>query len=219
MLSIISIPFITLLILYILFPGIIYYYILGLIYGLSLAVPPGPINSIIVSKSMKSNREGTLVGAGAMSADLILMLITLTLYNHIKGLPLFPFYFTGSALMIYISYGIIRSKNQEEGKVKGKGNYLLGLSSGIVNPFQIFWWLSAGLSFISVFGPLAVLGLFSGITIWIVYFPILINKGVSLNRRVGLIIKLYSVISLISFSIYFIILGTSFLIQTLQGSA
>jgi len=49
----------------------------GLLLGYSLAVPPGPMNALIAAWSLRSFRHGFAVGAGAMSADFLLMLLTL----------------------------------------------------------------------------------------------------------------------------------------------
>jgi len=56
----------------------------GLLLGYSLAVPPGPMNALIAAWSLRSFRHGFAVGAGAMSADFLLML--LTLYGVLSGL-------------------------------------------------------------------------------------------------------------------------------------
>jgi threonine/homoserine/homoserine lactone efflux protein len=49
----------------------------GLLLGYSLAVPPGSMNALIAAWSLRSFRHGFAVGAGAMSADFLLMLFTL----------------------------------------------------------------------------------------------------------------------------------------------
>jgi threonine/homoserine/homoserine lactone efflux protein len=57
----------------------------GLLLGYSLAVPPGPMNALIAAWSLRSFHHGFAVGAGAMSADSLLMLLTLTLYGGGNG--------------------------------------------------------------------------------------------------------------------------------------
>jgi threonine/homoserine/homoserine lactone efflux protein len=57
----------------------------GLFLGYSLGVPPGPMNALIAAWSLRSFRHGFAVGAGAMSADLPLMLLTITLYGGCNG--------------------------------------------------------------------------------------------------------------------------------------
>jgi threonine/homoserine/homoserine lactone efflux protein len=47
----------------------------GLLLGYSLAVPPGPMNALIAAWSLRSFRHGFAVGASAVSADFLLMLL------------------------------------------------------------------------------------------------------------------------------------------------
>jgi threonine/homoserine/homoserine lactone efflux protein len=47
----------------------------GLLLSYSLAVPPGPMDALIAAWSLRSFRHGFAVGAGAMSADFLLMLL------------------------------------------------------------------------------------------------------------------------------------------------
>jgi threonine/homoserine/homoserine lactone efflux protein len=55
-----------------------YSLIAGILIGLSLAVPPGPINAIIAAESVKkSYLDGIKVGLGAMTADATYLAITL----------------------------------------------------------------------------------------------------------------------------------------------
>ncbi len=56
----------------------------GLLLGYGLAVPPGPMNALIAAWSLRSFRHGFAAGAGAMSADFLLML--LTLFGVLSGL-------------------------------------------------------------------------------------------------------------------------------------
>lgn len=45
--------------------------VFGLALGLSLAAPPGPVNSVIASESLRSKIHGVSVGLGAMTADFV----------------------------------------------------------------------------------------------------------------------------------------------------
>jgi len=55
--------------------------------------------------------------------------------------------------------------------------YAKGYFMGITNPFQIGWWMTAGTTFIGIFGPASALGLFSAISAWILVFPQVINRS------------------------------------------
>ena len=182
----------------------------GLAYGFSLAIPPGPMNAIIASRSIISPKHGFSVGAGAMTADFLLMMATLAFYRIIHRLPMFPFYVAGSLLMLYLIRDIAKMKTYlREDEVrdvhKVSGSYLLGVTMGLVNPYQIGWWITAGLSFISIFGLLAVTGLFTAIAIWITVFPLTVKAGYNVNSRATiLIIKVFSITVLASFATIFL---------------
>jgi len=93
-------------------------FLLGALLGYSLAVPPGPMNALIAAWSLKSFRHGFAVGAGAMSADFLLMLLTLALSTALKSLGEIyytPFYAAGGAFFLYLAYKIAASKPPKEG--------------------------------------------------------------------------------------------------------
>ncbi len=72
-------------------------------------MPPGPMNALIATWSLRGFRHGFAVGAGAMLADLLLMLITLALYGVLKGLGrqfFAPFHAAGGLLFLYLAYRV-----------------------------------------------------------------------------------------------------------------
>ncbi len=188
-------------------------FLYGLIYGFSLAVPPGPMNALIAARSIKSFRDGFLTGFGALSADFSFMIITFYAYNIVENIDLRPFYLTGSLYMYFLIYTIYRSsitksynKNIMISDEKYKGilfSYLSGLLMGLTNPYQILWWLTAGLSFISLFGLTSIIGLFTAIFVWIILFPSMIRTGYKLdNVKTIIMVKLFSIITLLFFASY-----------------
>ena len=192
----------------------------GMALGYSLAVPPGPMNALIASWALKSLKHGTAVGAGAMTADFIFMLITLAFYQEVLAAVGSRYtaiiYFAGSFFLLYIAYRIAFSRPPEGGggraaerAVKG---YLLGLSLGLVNPYQLGWWLTVGLSSISSFGVYWALGLFTAISTWIVSFPAAVRAGWRLNSRgTWLAIKVFSATTLAAFGAFFVYQGINLL--------
>ena len=176
-----------------------------------MAVPPGPMNALIAAWSLRSFRHGFAVGAGAMSADFLLMLLTLALYGILKGLGqrfFAPFHAAGGLFFLYLAYKIGTAKPPQEGSA-GWGHplrgYLLGLSLGLVNPYQVGWWLTAGLSSIASFGVEWAAGLFLAILTWIIAFPAAVRSGWRLNSRLTwLTIKFFSVTVLAVFGVLFI---------------
>jgi threonine/homoserine/homoserine lactone efflux protein len=62
------------------------------------------MNALIAAWSLRSFRHGFAVGAGAMSADFLLMLFTLALYGVLKGLGqrfFAPFYAAGGVFFLW----------------------------------------------------------------------------------------------------------------------
>lgn len=186
---------------------------LGMLLGYSLAVPPGPMNALIAAWSLRGWRQGFAVGAGAMSADLLLMVLTLALYKSasafVGGPAMRLAMLLGSALLLFLAYRIAVSKPPREIDRGSDGDairgYVVGLSLGLVNPYQVGWWLTVGLSSIGAFGVAWALGLFTAIFTWIVSFPAAVRAGWRANRRATwLLIKGFSVLVLAGFGLYFL---------------
>jgi threonine/homoserine/homoserine lactone efflux protein len=80
-------------------------------------------------------------------------------------------------------------------------SYSTSLALGLTNPYQILWWLSAGLSFFTIFGLAAIAGLFMAILVWITIFPLLVRAGYYYGGKIAIIaIKAFSVSILIAFA-------------------
>ncbi|MGC9135664.1 LysE family translocator [Caldivirga sp.] len=196
----------------------VYEYLLGLALGLSLAVPPGPMNALIAAEALKTPLHGTAVGAGAMSADATLMVLTYFLYRLVK--PYVPYvYFIGGGVMIYLAVLMLRSSNITT-SVHGLGsvirNYTKGYAMGITNPYQIGWWLSAGLTLISIMGLFSIAGLFTGILMWIVTYPLAVYTGKKyLGGKYEVIVRVISGIAIMGFAVYFIYVGLTLLLRSI----
>ncbi len=192
----------------------------GLLYGFSLAVPPGPMNALIASRSLSSYREGFLTGLGAMTADLIFMILTYTAYGFMRSLPLEPIYLIGGTYMIILAALILRSRESNPSKPASVErsslvlSFISALALGITNPYQILWWLSAGLSFMDLFGAASILGLFIAILIWITSFPLAIRAGYTYGKGVAaLAIKIFSISVMLIFASIMIYRGFSIIIS------
>jgi len=182
-------------------------FLIGMMLGFSLAVPPGPMNALIAAESLKSPIHGTMVGAGAMTADAILMTISLLLYQLVKPF-VYYIYLAGGAIMIYLAYNVLTSQPTQSNNKDITISYTKGIIMGITNPYQISWWITAGLSFISIFGLESILGLFIAIITWIIVFPIVINLGSKYGGpKTYTIAKLITAVAIISFGLYFLING------------
>ncbi len=183
--------------------------IFGLALGLSLAAPPGPVNSMIASESLRSKLHGVSVGLGAMTADLVFFILTLVFGDFLPRDVRYIFYLIGGALMIWLAFGVMKSTLSNR---TTRANYLTGLTMGLTNPFQITWWLTSGLFMVQELGILVIPGFFGGIVIWITLFPFLVNK---FGKRMARAIKIASFVILLGFGIYILVQGALLITQIL----
>ena len=181
---------------------------LGIVLGISLAAPPGPITAMIVEKASQSALSGVSVGFGAMSADFIMLIIVLSLgYTVALSRHDEIVYLAGAVAFFLMAYLIARSDNSSAPIHRRSSGYLSGLLVGIVNPFQIIWWFTAGLGFYEKFSYYPFIFLFVGITIWLFTLGYLIRFSViKFGKKVKGITKGFSTIVLIAFGIYFMLL-------------
>jgi|GEM_PF-7422 len=180
-------------------------YAAGLLLGFSLAAPPGPMNGLMASRSLSSAKKGALTGAGAMTADLMFMLLSFEASRLLGSYKEF-FYGAGAAAMAYLALATIRKKSETAEATAGTP-YLEGLLAGITNPFQVSWWLTVGTGFVSAFGVQGVLGLFSALAIWILVFPLAVSSAGRLwGPKAWSAVRWASVLVMSAFSVYFFLL-------------
>ncbi len=177
-------------------------YILGVLLGLSMAAPPGPVNAMILRESMKSRLHGSSVGFGAMTADLIFFLVIYYVRAEIPPLVLRILYLVGGVLLLLLAYLTLKSSPSVNTSVSG--NYFTGLLMGLTNPYQISWWVTIGIYMVDSFGTTSILGFFSGIVIWVITFPYFSNLYV---KRYVKYVNLVSFAILASFGVYILVQG------------
>lgn len=124
----------------------------GVVFGIALAAPPGPMNAIIAEESvLRGWGAGFRAGFGAMLADLLFCvlayfgLVTIihrapTLHATMIGI--------GGGLMLYFAYDAateIRGTfvgDSDGGPARG---FQKAFVLGITNPYQIVFWLTIGI--------------------------------------------------------------------------
>jgi threonine/homoserine/homoserine lactone efflux protein len=186
-----------------------YAFALGLLLGFSLTIPPGPMNALIASQSVASIRRGVITGLGAMSADLVLGVAVYLLETHVDLHDFVRWvYAIGCGVMAFLGYRLIAHRPVEaEAGTGGLRTYSAALALGISNPFQILWWLTAGLAFAYLGGLVLFVGLFGAIAVWIIAFPWAIHAGVRHHPRAGRLVTWVSGGILVAFSVYFAVLA------------
>ncbi len=182
----------------------------GLVLGFSLTIPPGPMNAFIAAETVRSWRRGVVAGLGAMSADALLAVVvyslsaSVDLHEYVRAV-----YAIGAAVLTYFGVRLLLPPTSAEplGVVAHARTYSTALGLGLSNPFQILWWLTAGLAFAYAGGPELFLGLFGAILIWIVAFPLALHAGTHRSVRVAEAVRLVSGAALVAFAVYFVVLA------------
>lgn len=178
---------------------------LGFVLALSLAAPPGPVNAVIASEGALRASRGTLVGLGAATADAIFLFLTLALGSWLPEPFRRPLLLAGAA--VFIAMALMAVTRGEAKPGKGGTRYLVGLAMGLTNPFQIAWWLTAGVSLIGAFGPTVAVGFFSGLLAWVTAFPLAVRRGVvAFGGRVLRLVRLISAALLVTYGLWFVYL-------------
>lgn len=190
----------------------VYAILFGMALGFSLTIPPGPMNALIASESVRSLRSGVVTGAGAMSADIILGLTVYAIKSFVSIGPYAPIlYIIGAVMVTYIGVSSLRNRKKRREERTDTVAYGKALAMGLTNPFQILWWLSAGLAFAYIGGALLFIALFAAVAIWIVVFPLGIHMGTRRSEKAAQAVTIISAGVMFAFAAYFAALAAGLL--------
>ena len=149
----------------------------GLLLGLSLAAPPGPMNALIAREaSHHGARHAFRVGVAAPIADLLYLGLLLAGLEFILVEPWLPRVAAGlgSLVMAAFAWGTVRPRTPGE---VPRATFLQAFAMAAANPFQLTWWLTAGFAFLSDEGLAGVAGFTLAIFGWVAAFSWLCAKG------------------------------------------
>ncbi|MCI4343017.1 MAG: LysE family transporter [Thermoplasmata archaeon] len=182
----------------------LYFVLAGLGLGFSLTVPPGPMNALIASRTMRSLRAGITTGLGAMSADAVLGAIVYIVRVSVDLGPWVRWIEgVGAVVLAGMAFRLLREHQSEDRRPTTELRvFSEALVVGVTNPFQILWWVTAGLAFAYVGGALLLAGLFAAIAVWVVVFPYVLSEGVRRDARVPRLVSLASALLLVAFAVY-----------------
>lgn len=181
----------------------------GLVLGFSLCVPPGPMNALIAARSATAWKAGLYTGLGALTADAILGVLVFSFQSIVDLSALIRWiYALGSIVMLVLAFLILRPHRSERPVAPADvAVYSQGVVVGLSNPFQIIWWLTAGVAFAYVGGAPLFVGLFGAIVVWVVVFPWLIRSGTERYPAIEPWIRYVSAALMVVFAAYFALLA------------
>lgn len=212
--------------------------IVGILFGLVLAAPPGPMNAIIADESInKGWNAGVQTGFGAMASDMVLLLLAymgvitvITSRDWLQGILIG----IGGIVMLVFAYRLFRdgkNKIKWEVKANNKNGFLKAIGLGVTNPWQVAFWagMSAALfqnkgmrTIAEIMGEITgweiqlqstevIIGIFFGILIWILIFPTVLIIAGKKNEQIFRFISLASSMVLAVFGSIFLMKSVSML--------
>ena len=165
-------------------------FITGILLGLGVAIPIGPLNILIMNYSLSSFGRGFALGMGAMSADILyfvlLSLGVLVVFDNpwiFKSIALF-----GAIFLLYMAWACYKNASKMLAKISNteRGEsllacYLKGLGLNSINPFIVGFWLSlSSVVASSANWMIAALGVLLALFAWVLGLSIV----TSLARRI-----------------------------------
>jgi len=131
----------------------------GIVFGLALAAPPGPMNAIIAEESVvRGWLSGFIAGLGAMTADAVFLVLALVgVVAVIEALPLLRagMIGAGGVLMLYFAseaVGDARAsfRASEETAPTGESRgFRKAFVLALTNPYQVLFWLTIGVGLLT----------------------------------------------------------------------
>ncbi|AXR78948.1 Threonine efflux protein [Natrarchaeobaculum sulfurireducens] len=124
----------------------------GVVFGLALAAPPGPMNAIIAEESVvRGWTAGFRAGLGAMTADVLFFVLTLGgVVALVDGVPAVRpvLYLVGGLLMCYFAVGAVdearAAASFTDGGEPTAAGFRKTFALSLSNPYQIGFWLTVG---------------------------------------------------------------------------
>ncbi|MDY6188322.1 MAG: LysE family transporter [Campylobacter sp.] len=165
-------------------------FITGILLGLGVAIPIGPLNILIMNYSLSSFGRGFALGMGAMSADILyfvlLSLGVLVVFDNpwiFKSIAIF-----GAIFLLYMAWACYKNASKMLAKIscaeRGESLlacYLKGLGLNSINPFIVGFWLSLSSVVVSSANwMIAALGVLLALFAWVLGLSIV----TSLARRI-----------------------------------
>jgi threonine/homoserine/homoserine lactone efflux protein len=183
----------------------------------SIAAPPGPVTALAAQQAVsRSWLAGWFVLLGATVADGVFF--ALTFYGVARLVT--PgeqrlLFVIGGALMLYLASSILKATRRRtvvSASRPGRWSsswmrrfpFLMGLSMGLTNPYQLGWWVAIGAGMVAEFGGSVAVGFFVGILAWTVVFSALVHTGVRRYERLAPLIAYGSAALMAGFGLWFL---------------
>jgi threonine/homoserine/homoserine lactone efflux protein len=168
------------------------------------------MNALIAANATRSYGRGVVTGLGALSSDAVLATIVYLLQALVDLHAVArEVYLLGAVVMAVLGYRLLRrARDAVPARSEATGaTYGTAFAVGLSNPFQILWWLTAGLAFAYYGGLLLLLALFAAVAIWVLAFPWAVHVGTRGSARAREGVRYVSGALVLAFAAYFVLLA------------
>ena len=144
---------------------------MGVLLGLSIAVPPGPNGAICMSRTLAAGRKiGFRCGLGAASAHAIHASLAVVGVDRASGLldsSTFALHLAGGLLLVALGLRLGRTAPAPTSSSTSRA-YVTTLAVGLGNPLTVLYFAAATAAgaIPAGTGPLVVVGVFAGSAAW-----------------------------------------------------
>jgi threonine/homoserine/homoserine lactone efflux protein len=126
----------------------------------------------------------------------------------------------GGSLMLYLAISVLRNARRRHvasaprqasrwwsSSSISRFPFLVGLSVGLTNPYQLAWWIAIGAGMVADFGASIAAGFFVGILSWTLIFTAIVHAGVKRYERLSPLIAYASASLMAAFALWFLAVG------------
>lgn len=142
----------------------------GMLLGLTLAAPPGPIIAVMAHESIRGRIRASLAMAfGAIGGDATwLALAAIGTITILKDHPriMGALGLGGAMLLLWMAWLTFRNARHGFHELKMPGTLKLGFITSVSSPYNLGWWLSNGALLITAWGWPGISGMFLALIIY-----------------------------------------------------
>ncbi len=204
--------------------------LLGFGFGLSLAMPPGPILAYAAERGIRGGYwPAIFVGLGATTADATLCaLMAFGVLGLLQGRTTLLDVLTigGAFLMLFFAYSAWRSgerarvasrtstalpdlEGPSTARIAGRSTFVAGYVLAVTSPYNFAWWAGVGTGLFDDFGLSVFVGFFSAIVTWVFVFAAIVVWARTRVKGVLVIVSFASAVLLAGFAVWLLARGVA----------
>lgn len=183
----------------------------GLVLGLSLAAPPGPVMAIMATASAQGRpRESVVTAMGAIVGDAVWLLLAVAgfvtvLRSHPRVIGALGI--VGGAMLLWMAWQGFRSARRGIADSKLRGSFRVGFATVLSSPYSFAWWVASGPIVISTLRVPGIVGLFFSLVVYTTAFSYALSWLGARVKHAALVVAYVGVAMLSLFGVYFVLEG------------